>query len=196
MIIPPGYAGISVPLNHVGIARTAYLTFGVKNNAGGTSAASVANPVFNALTQTLSLASILDSEVTIGPVKAAIGQDGSPPLSGEGANTQAGALSTGTLPSNCAVLVKKSTALGGRAGRGRIFIPWAIGESFVDEGGIITAGNVTTMQTAMSNMLSGLATNNVPMVILHAVSTGLPPLVVSLTVDRLLATQRRRLGRR
>ncbi len=195
MIIPPGYAAISMPFAHSGLARRAFITFGVKNNTGQTTPQSIANAVFTAAAATTSLLSRIDADVVMGPVIAAVGQDGGAPLSGEGANTQAGGLVGSSVPSNVAVLIKKTSATGGRIGRGRSFLPWAVDEATVDQVGIIAVSQVALIQTAVTNFLNNLSTGNVPMVILHSTALSLPPLVTALTPDRLVATQRRRLGR-
>jgi len=195
MIITPGYAAISMPFAHSGLARRAFITFGVKNNTTSESPASIANAVFAAATAATSLMSRIDADVVMGPVQAAVAQDFTAPLTGEGASTQAGGLVGSSVPSNVAVLIKKTSATGGRIGRGRNFLPWAVDEATVDQVGIIAVSQVALIQTAVTNFLNNLSAGNVPMVILHSTDQGLPPLVTALTPDRLVATQRRRLGR-
>jgi hypothetical protein len=95
--------------------------------------------------------------------------------------------------------VHKRTALGGRKGRGRLFIPWAVADSNVDEAGIIVPATVVTMQTAVTSFLNGIITEGMNMVLLHSPDKSgvtVPPTTVSsLVVDGMIATQRRRLGR-
>jgi hypothetical protein len=111
----------------------------------------------------------------------------------------AGAGSGSQAASNVAVLVHKRTALGGRKGRGRLFIPWAVADSNVDEAGIIVPATVVTMQTAVTSFLNGIITEGMNMVLLHSPDKSgvtVPPTTVSsLVVDGMIATQRRRLGR-
>jgi len=200
-IIQPGVANVSVEMQQAGLNRPAFITFGVDPTSGDPNA--VASTIGGAIANATSLISIMDSTVTFKSVTVRLGQDGSPPLVGVhpmASTGTGGALST--LPPNCAVLIHKRTALGGRRGRGRMYLPWAVQEASVDEAGIIQAANVTQIQTAVSNFLSVLATANTPMMVLHDV--GVDPTkpvpaatpVTSLTVDNLISTQRRRLGRR
>lgn len=54
------------------------------------------------------------------------------------AGPQAGGGSASALPSNCALIVAKQTAVGGRANRGRFFLP-GLPEAGVTEGGNVTS---------------------------------------------------------
>lgn len=102
------------------------------------------------------------------------------------------------LPQNCALLVHKRTNFAGRTGRGRNYFP-GLADTEVNEIGQITAGVVTAWQTAMTAWLAGVnAVVDVgSFVLLHntpgAGAALAPREVTALTVDPLIATQRRRL---
>jgi hypothetical protein len=158
----------------------------------------VATSVHGAIVTAGSLNSVMDSTSTLSRIRVSLGTDGGADLVADTAWSDAGGATGSMLPPNCAVLVHKRTARGGRRGRGRFFLPWAIIETAVDEVGIITPANVTTIQTAMNTFRSTLISNSIPMVLLHdpgKTATGPPDPVTSMTVDRLISTQRRRLGR-
>lgn len=197
MPTPAGYADISVELVQSGLARSAYITFGVDPTE--TDPALVAQSVHGALTTAGSLMSRMDSSVTLTSVRASLGTDGGEDLVGVFPSTATGGLSgAATLPPNCAVLCHKRSGRGGRRGRGRLFIPWWVAETDVDETGTIAATPAGQMQTAINTFRTTLVTNSVPMVILHGpgkTSIPAPDVVSSITVDRLIGTQRRRLGR-
>jgi hypothetical protein len=192
----PGYADITVRLRHAMLSRSCALTFGVQPSE--TDPMDVAASVLAAITGASSLEGLMDNDVTIVGVRASLGTDGSEDIVGEISTTL---LCDGVFaapPANCAVLIHKRSARGGRRGRGRLFVPWALSEGDVDEVGKITPARVTAMQTIANNLLSNLSTQLVPMVILHnagITTPGAPNTVTSLVVDPLISTQRRRLGR-
>lgn len=192
----PGYADVSVGYTQTGLIRPAYLTFGV--DPTDTNPALVGASILTAVTAAGSLNSVMDATATLTRIRVSLGTDGGEDLVSDTSHTTAGGSIMSTLPPNCAVLVHKRTARGGRRGRGRLFIPWCVNETDVDEAGIILAAKVTSLQTAMAAFLTALSTNTVPMVVLHnagLTAPGPPDLVTSMTVDRLISTQRRRLGR-
>lgn len=193
----PGFADVSVQLTMVGLNRPAYFTFGIDPDGGTPQDAATA--VMNAITFTGSLVSQFDNGMTVSQVRVSMGQDGSEDLVGQISGTTTGTQTKSTLPPNVAVLIHKVTARGGRRGRGRMFLPWCVDESLVDEAGLIQNSAVTSLQTACSLFLAKLADFSVPMVLLHGVGNtlpGAPNPVTALTVDKLISTQRRRLGRR
>jgi hypothetical protein len=109
------------------------------------------------------------------------------PLSTVGTNAGTG------LPSNCALLVRKVTALGGRKYRGRNFWPAAyLYESSVDQRGVIAGATLSSLQTAMDNFLLELIDLEVVPMLLHSGSED-PTNIVSFAVDGTIATQRRRM---
>lgn len=192
----PGFADITVGLRHAMMSRHAALTFGCQPSA--TDPIVVANKVGLAVLGATSLEGMMDNDVTITTIRASLGTDGSEDIVGEVALNQICDGVFAAPPANVAVLIHKRTTRGGRRGRGRMFIPWAMSEGDVDEVGNISTTRLTQLQTNANAFLASLATNEVPMVILHnpgKTSPGAPNAVTNLTVDRLIATQRRRLGR-
>jgi hypothetical protein len=203
MATPPGYADVSVEMTHVGNPRPSFLTFGI--NPTLTDAAAIAADIATTLGAAAGPKTILDSEASFTAVRVSVGTDGTEDIVYESAISIVGTAPLTALPSNCAVLVHKRTARGGRRGRGRLFLPWCISEAAVDEAGIIAGATVTTLNVAMSAWHGDLSTRGSPMVLLHQPSSagtvhpttpGPPDVVTGLVVDNLIATQRRRLGRR
>lgn len=96
---------------------------------------------------------------------------------------------------NTAYLVRKNTLLGGRANRGRIFVP-GVGENRVDGAGVLDGTFKTAAQGDLDDFLATTATHNVQMCVLHSTSA-IPVLnaVVSLTLQDVAATQRDRMRR-
>lgn len=111
--------------------------------------------------------------------------------------TIAGSITGSAIPANCAVLIKKSSSLAGKQNRGRLYCPgiWPT-EGSVDGGGNIQGAQVTQMQgwwTAFFDLFGTpeFADIGSP-VILHD-GAGTPAPIGALTVQPLIATQRRRL---
>ncbi len=134
-------------------------------------------------------------------------------LKGDGTDTPESAESVGlawpgvglmpTPPPNVAVLVKKKTGFGGRKNRGRIYLPWSVSESNINEVGVIDAAGMATVTNALaafkaiSPNLTQVIANRVydlpwdnPARQLIAVNIGKE--VLSMVVDPIVATQRRR----
>lgn len=111
---------------------------------------------------------------------------------GPGTNT-----STALLPANSAFLVHKRTASGGRRGRGRMYFP-GVDETEVDNLGALSSATRTAWSTALAAWLAAIAAvaGVDSMVLLHGPGLTIPPVptpVTSLTLDPVIATQRRRL---
>lgn len=202
MPTPPGFADCSIEMVLATSSRPAYITFGVDPTE--TEPSTVATSVWASALFAGSLVSMMDSSVTFVGVHVALGTDGAEDLAYEHPVTTVGSAALTSLPANCSLLVHKVTARGGRRGRGRMFIPWVIGEGDCDEGGLITASPLAAMQTKLDTFRIQLATNGVPMVLLHKPSlpgtihpttAGAPNPVLALRADKLIGTQRRRLGR-
>jgi hypothetical protein len=196
MAVTPGFADVSLQVSSTIMSRPSFVTFGV--DPSSSTPDSIAQSVYTAATSAGSLISKVDSGCTIGPTTIRLGQDGGEALVGYWSLRANGAISLTSPPPNVAVLIHKRTARGGRRGRGRLFMPWFVDETTIDEAGIIAPATVTSLATCVEVFRTALATNGVPMVVLHEpgkTTAGAPDVVTSLTVDPLVATQRRRLGR-
>lgn len=125
-----------------------------------------------------------------------IGQDGGEPIQGVHSAIVSGVGTGARLPQNCAVLVQKRSASGGRANRGRMYVPGTLGEASVSDAGAISPSNLTGQQDAFTDLFEALDTGFgsfvTGMVVLHS-SALAPTPVTSLIVQALISTQRRRL---
>lgn len=189
MIVPAGFAAVAIPFSHDGLARRAFITFGVDFDVGMSSPSEIGDAVMTALDD--SWQSFVTTNVDMGPAQVSANFGGGP-VSGESAITLSGGTGMQSIPSNGALLVRKSSILSGRENRGRYYVPWCLEESDVDEIGIIDGTTRSDWQTGQDNFLAELTSNGVPMVILHN-AAGSPATVSSLTVGPVIATQRRRL---
>lgn len=104
-----------------------------------------------------------------------------------------GSIAGNVTPANLASLIQKQTLLGGRRGRGRIYLPG------VPEANTLPNGNLTgaynDLLTASWNQFRlDMASSDLPLFLLHSDAT--PPTEIQLfSVDIRPATQRRRLRR-
>lgn len=204
MPTPEGFADVSLRFDLAAFTRPAYVTFGIAAPSG-TSDIITAGAVVAAFQATSSWRSVLDSNVTLTNVRLSRGTASGEDLVYSSPVSIAGSMNLTSLPGNCALLVHKITPRGGRRGKGRMFLPWVISETATDEAGIIGSSDRTILQTAMNNFLAATSTQSVPMVLLHGESgpevdppttPGAPTAVTALSVDPLISTQRRRLGRK
>lgn len=151
-----------------------------------------------------------DSQATIMRTSVLKGDGSSTPEVGiSTAAGTAGTASASTLPPNCACLVKKVTGVGGRINRGRLYMPWYLTEADVDETGLIDPTAVSSRQTAMNDWKTAVeAEGPSDMIIANRVydlpwtdparvvtEVNIGASLIALTVENMLATQRRRMPR-
>lgn len=191
MIVPNGFVAVVVPLHNVSLSRTAVITYGVEDIAGTVNPQTIADDIQGVMDG--DFVNRLDTNVTMGPVQVYVGAVGGT-VPGTAAGSFPGQLNIASPPPNVAVLVHKNTTLGGRKGRGRMFIPWYVDKGSIDEAGGIDGTQRTNINNSLDNMLTALDAADYPMRLLHNDST-VPSAVTGLTVDSRVATQRNRLGR-
>jgi len=100
-------------------------------------------------------------------------------------------------PNNVATILRKSTALGGRRNRGRMFIPNPI-EGEVSSAGVYTGGAIISWNSAAGAILPGGSIHTAfgflgDAVVLHDTGSQTPAVVTNLTCQSRVGTQRRRL---
>lgn len=100
------------------------------------------------------------------------------------------------VPPNTSALVGKVTGFGGRAGRGRFYLPGLV-EGNVTESGAIEAFYLSALQAVADSTFDNWVTAGYIPALLHGANSPIPqPLpVVGLEVSGRVATQRRRLRR-
>lgn len=198
LIIPPGYADIAAEMLCQGDPDPWYCTWGVDSSAATGDPEDIGHTSITAWTIMMSQ---LSPECQFTGVKVTIGQDGAENIR---QFVPVDAATPGTsnvpkLPQNNAVLIRKTSAVGGRRARGRLFVPNMATEGSVSNVGLIAGDVRAAYQGFATQFLNSLAENAIPtpMVILHN-SLGISPIidptpVTSLVVDQTISTQRRRL---
>lgn len=192
MEIPEGYGQVTIGFTGTMAPTGAAVTYGINiqlpiiagqlDEIADEAAASFMARFGPAMTNQITLSSVL---VKAGPTDTG-------PSVEKGYNLPGASGNAGGYP-GVSYLVSKNTAFGGRAGRGRMFIP-GVPEASVDPGGNLSSGTTAGLQTAANDWLADQATNGVPVYLLHNAGGPLtePTEVTSLTVSNRSATQRRR----
>lgn len=119
--------------------------------------------------------------------------DDTGPLLGSFFQTVIGTNSTNPMPLNCAILCNKTTAVGGRKGRGRMFLPPTLGtELDVDGAGNIAPSAVAVYQSYITKFRVDLVAAGYTPLLLHS-EPGAPTPINSFAIQGQIATQRRRM---
>lgn len=97
-------------------------------------------------------------------------------------------------PNNCSMLVKKLTALGGRANRGRMFYP-EVRKDHVNGAGLMDSSWVGTVQDDVEDWMAKLTTVTGidALYLFHSDEEAAPTAITNLVVQAKIATQRRRM---
>lgn len=191
-IIPEGFAQVLQRMRLGGADRDYLVTYGVSLESGASVA--MANSLHSAFA--LNWDDVLSDSYTMPGCIVREGTGSGDPITWESTNSAiVGAITSGVFPPNTAVLVKKTTASGGRRNRGRMFIPAVISEAGVNNSGQIDPAFLAARQTIADDFLDDTigVTGVGNMVILHSEAPSTPTTVTSLIVDQTVATQRRRL---
>lgn len=123
-------------------------------------------------------------------------QDDPGPLYGEHIEPVTGLFAGGAVPSNCAILLNKATAAGGRRNKGRMYTPpvWP-NESAVNARGILLAADAVTIAGRWNQFRLACGTAGLPWVLFHSEVPFTPTPITSLSCSVQMATQRRRMRR-
>lgn len=194
--IPPGYAQASIEHWLDGYPRPAVTTIGLKilgTEVGGLNIADIYWGAYHDAFREL-----FDTQVSIRDARVVVGQDGGEPMVYSSTSTIKGTGSRESAPPAIALMVSKNTNLGGRANRGRMFLPWALGDTSVAENGAILPAVVTTAQSCANQFLENLSSPagefsliEAP-VILHNDPARLPTVITGFSVNPTVRTQRNR----
>lgn len=205
-VIPSGFAHVAIEMKHTSDPQPWFCTFGIQGPAFPSDGIAVANGILKCWDQ--EIGQHMNQSVSSQQVILTIGQGTDPPVK---AYSNIGLLNSGSttakLPQNCALLVDKLTALGGRRNRGRMYVPSVLAEGDVSDTGNITNSALTLLQTSFNNFFEFMqngsdltqfqpALAETPMQVLHRPGisvVGTPTPVSSLRVQPVITTQRKRL---
>ncbi len=190
MIIPDEYAQVNLGFDWTTTQLKAEVVFGISRASLSFSPEDVADNVEGAYLEG-DCRDIQSHFITLTNIHVKFGPNDVGPSFDLPVSHQ-GTLSGQGVTPNTALLVKKSTAVGGRRGRGRSYWP-GIEEGVIDAYGNIDPTAQSTFQDILTTFKNALSDSSIPMVVLHAQSGFTPHLVSSLAVQPVAATQRRRL---
>lgn len=208
--IPDGFALCSVEFNpQTGLPNGAAFTFGV--GLAVVPGQGIADELVSVLTAS-GIHNAWATTIVPARVRVKCGPNDTGPFF-VASYTEAGGETGAVGAASPSILITKQTLLGGKRGRGRMFIPGQ-SESAIDPGGVVGATTRADVQTRANNLRTGIiaATSMTMMVLLHGPATEwalvngkprrvtdpdapappVPTEVTSMVVESTVATQRRR----
>lgn len=210
MIIPINFGQVTHIFAGSGVPLGAAVSYGF-NNGAGVSALSAANEFHDNWGDNVQPALVQNVDLVQTIVKLGPNEIGA---SAVASGTRGGADLSAQAAPNVAYLVHKVTAVGGRRGRGRMYLP-GVDETVVTQGGNIDPAKVTELNTGLGLFEARATAGNLGLVLLHAPATVWslvdgqprripdptdPPVpapysITDLVPSGVVATQRRRLRR-
>jgi hypothetical protein len=191
VIIPSGFSQVNLKFTGPDVPTGAEMTFGVDNQISSFAPGDVADLVANAV-GVADLPDFWTTDVVLSSILVKNGPNATGP-SAENVYDYPGTVTGDGDPPQTAFLIHKVTALGGRAGRGRMYQP-GVPDAFVNGAGELTGTTAGILTAGYSIFRATLQSSDVGMVVLHGegspISTPTP--VIGLGVDQRCATQRRR----
>lgn len=194
MIIPTGFAQVNLKFTGSALPTGAEMTFGVDHTGYSGDPLAAGEDIFD-IWDGADLEGLQNTTTFLTGVLVKFGPNSTGP-SAEYVNSKQGTNGGDAYNPNTAYLVHKATALGGRAGRGRMYMP-GVNEGDVDGTGVVDGTLLGLLNTRWAAFAAALVLADLPMVLLHGPGSPIstPTLVTGVTVDQKVATQRRRLRR-
>lgn len=191
MIIPEGYAQLNIAFAGQAQPNGAQITMGLTLPVGAT-ITDVMDSVESVIVAS-AFKDFVDNESKVDYFLVKFGPNDIGPSAIRNLDITGDMGGDGLVPS-VAVLARKITALGGRAGHGRLYWPF-VGASMVDDGGNFTGSWREAFETMLNDFKDDLSSTELPMTLLHGEGSPIetPLIVSSLSVQSKVATQRRRL---
>jgi len=193
--IPTGFTQANFRWSVAGDPEFMVCTLGLFDSLGETDPTTIASRVGTAWDACdLTTASEMAAGWSAGTVLVTY-QSTTGPVTIEAGTAVGGTGTAGTLPNNCAVLVRKFTSTGGRRGRGRIYLPPAyLLETTVNQVGTIDPAEVSSIQLLVDDLLFQLSQQDFLPRLFHE-DGGVPATITQMLVQPKLATQRKRMRR-
>lgn len=198
MIIPAGFCQVNFFFVGVGLPHGAQVTLGLDHTAtAGFDPSDVATAVETSWA-TAVMPDFYVAAINMNKILVKFGPNTTGP-SAELSTTQAGSGGVTADSPNVATLVHKNTTMGGRQGRGRMYIPGAA-STIMDADGVINPASVAQLQGDVDDFYTQLTSFGLLPVVLRGDTDPPPPIttpepISGFTVDGTVATQRRRLRR-
>lgn len=190
MVIPVDYAQVNFRFTGAGAPSGAEVTMGLKVDTYAGSPADAATDLYGVWNATWK--QVQTNAVALTEVLVKFGPDATGPSGTASGSTTGSITSTGASPA-VSLLVQKVTAVGGRAGRGRCFMP-GMSEADVSVSGVVDAAYLAVAVTEWNDFLTLCGTGLLYPALLHGASSPItsPTAITGLIPQAIVATQRRR----
>lgn len=190
MTIPTGYAQATYNFSGAGMPTGGAITMGF-DIAGYGGTPDLMAPILGDLYET-HINPLATNVTQVASVLVKFGPDATGP-SAVASGPWVGNASTSPASPAVSFLIRKNTALGGRAGRGRIYMP-GVNEAVIDQAGVIAPLSVTALTDAWEAMKDAWEGLGWFPVLLHQPGSPLttPTPITSFAAQGVVATQRRR----
>jgi hypothetical protein len=185
-IIPVGYAKATFRFTGDAVNFPANVTMGI-NNGEDLTAAELATGLADAMTNRIM--PDISNQLLFESILVKLG----PNDVGSFAQLDVGEVGGASLvnvPPQVALCVQKVTSAGGRANRGRLYMP-GLPRAATNEQGEVLSANLVTLQADWQDFWDDVNVGAQSIVVLHS-AAGTPTEVTEFNVEALLATQRRR----
>lgn len=196
-IIPSDFGSAALVFESAQGTQPFITTLGINLSNAGDDYVGAANNVMGAYSTTFSTS--WSSDLTLTKCVLSVGSDGDgAPTVDSDAPSVPGTGSGEYLPLSNSLLVNKRTAVLGRKGRGRFFLPGLLKDNMVDVSGRVGTTTLDAynelLEEFMSKLLSsgGLGVDTSP-VLLHSVQFPVPTPITSFVCAPLIGTIRRRI---
>lgn len=189
MIIPSGFGQATILFGGTALRFPGNVVFGFDDNADD-GAAAAAEAIHGGFASCFM--PVLSEELLLLTTFVKLGPNDTGP-SAEFSDTVPGEILSDNAGPQVSFLLSKNTALGGRQGRGRMYLP-GVGEDRYGDFGAISGATQSSLDDAAEAWLVLMALAGYPVQLLHGDSTAPTP-VISMTTSGFIATQRRRMRR-
>lgn len=194
MNIPTGYAQANFVFSGAAVPSGAEMTLGLDVGTYGGTPTDAAESCLLEWTAA-SVYGLQTTAIQLDRVEVKFGPTATGP-SGEFVGPVVGDAASESVPPNTSMLIQKVTSFGGRAGRGRMYLP-GIPEAQVDHSGTISGTWLLSADTAFEAYRQALLLLDLTPVVLHGPTS---PIATPTPIDAFVpsataATQRRRLRR-
>lgn len=192
-VIPSGYAQLNIAFAGQAQPNGAQVVFGLKLPVGAEITA-ISDMIEGAI-DTANMKDFVDNESKLDYFLLKFGPNATGPQAIRNLDVTGDMGGDGLVPS-VAVLARKLTLDGGRAGRGRTYWPFVLA-SATDDGGNLTGTWRSDYETMLNNFLGAISVGEANLCVLHGEDSPItiPSLINSFSVQSKVATQRRRLRR-
>lgn len=192
MNIPVNYGQVNLIFGGDALPTGAQVTLGFQNVADEDSPTVIASQIGVVLEGCTDIWAATWNEVTLTSLLVKLGPNATGP-SAQVANVKVGTYSSSDGIPAASYLVQKTTAMGGRQGKGRMYWP-GVPLQDVNEAGVIVPSLRTALQTGMTELFVEMNAAGYPLVLLRHEDSPIqtPEVLTNLSVQSVIATQRRR----